>query len=54
MNRSTNGGVGWVSRNAVLIIESAHPSKKSAINFVDASIHRLIKETLRTIARTRD
>jgi hypothetical protein len=32
----------------------AHPLEKSAPNIKDTSIHRLIKETLRRIARTRD
>jgi hypothetical protein len=43
-----------VRRNAGLIIESMHPFEKSASTFKDTSIHRLIKETLRRIARTRD
>jgi hypothetical protein len=41
MKQSTNGRVGWVSRNAVLIAENAHPAEKSTPSFRDASIHRL-------------
>src|SRR5215208_7324618 len=31
----------WVSRNAALITESAHPAEKSTPNSTDTSIHRL-------------
>jgi hypothetical protein len=41
MKRSTNGRVGWVSRNAGLITESAHSLEKTAANFRSTSIHRL-------------
>jgi hypothetical protein len=48
------GRWGSVRGNAGLISESAHPPEKSAVNFRDTSIHRLVKETLRRIVRTRD
>jgi hypothetical protein len=42
MKQYTNcEAVGWVNRNAGLIIEIMHSLEKSVINFVDASIHRL-------------
>ena len=41
MKRSMTGRVGWVRRNAGLIIESAHPLEKSATSFAATCIHRL-------------
>jgi hypothetical protein len=47
-------GVGWVVGMGGRIAGCAHCLEKSAPIFAGASIHRLIKETLRRIARTRD
>src|SRR5215204_5364877 len=52
-SRFTNRG-GWVAEMGGCIAGCAHPLEKSAADFGDASIHRLIEETLRRIVRTRD
>jgi hypothetical protein len=47
-------GRGWVVGMGGCIAGRAHLIEKSAASFKDTSIHRLIKETVRRIARTRD
>jgi hypothetical protein len=48
-------GWGWVAEiGGCIAWWCEHPTEKSASNYKDSSIHRLIKGTLRKIVRTRD
>jgi hypothetical protein len=47
-------GLGWVAGMGGRFAGCTHPLEKSVPSFTDTSIHRLVEETLRKIARTRD